>query len=134
MSIMLRLPPRHSYPASTVQLKSHPSPLITLLSSHAFESMDAIRLPSPHTAVHSSMELGPSVDRQAKPSSIMHDSLQPSPLSVLLSSQSWVAALMPSPQICSVSARETRASCRPSTGDIMQIAHRSSRCPAETVL
>ena len=108
MSCEVKDPPEHSNPGSTWQFRSHPSPIMTLLSS---QPSFATRRPSPQIGAQESRPPNPMPvvldemdEMQPKPTSIMHCALQPSPLAVLLSSQRSSLAKSPSPQCSWVGA------------------------------
>ena len=83
---------KHFHPASTVQLALHPSPFVGLPSSH---NSEPARFPSPHDIAE--QVLGSSAV-QSYPHSTPQRESHPSPLAVLLSSQtSSSPATSPSP-------------------------------------
>ena len=97
-------PPEHLKPGSMAQLALHPSPLIVLLSSQASAVSQSTRTPSPHLGAHTSRPPTPEpnalVDVHSNPVSTRHRVSQPSPPTVLLSSQISAVVRTPSPQMC----------------------------------
>ena len=104
-------PPWQMKPASITQSELHPSPLAVLLSSQPSGGLiDTTRRASPQIGVHVSRPPtpDPSVfdERHANPTSITsHSALQPSPLSVLLSSHTSAVDRMPLPQMCTTGVK-----------------------------
>ena len=98
-----KLPPEQTKPASIWQFASQPSPLWVLLSSHCSAGLQRIRLPSPQRGAQVSMPPTPEPcafdDVHAHPSSTRHSESQPSPPTVLLSSQTSAVDRIPLPQM-----------------------------------
>eukprot|EP00967_Tisochrysis_lutea_P045161 scaffold54828_cov30-Tisochrysis_lutea.AAC.2 len=97
-------PPEHSKPGSISQEGPQPSPGTVLLSSQAsLISLPLMRMPSPHTGMHSSRPPTPSkrfMLRQAHPGSMLQNGLQPSPPIVELSSHCSAVVRTPFPHTC----------------------------------
>ena len=98
-------PPLQRKPASTAQLMPQPSPATVLPSSQPSPPHE-ISLPSPHTAAHVSSPPTPELSalcvvlRHAKPDSTWQSESQPSPPTVLLSSQASAVERTPLPHTC----------------------------------
>ena len=105
VSMVVVVPPLQRKPASTAQLMPQPSPA-TLLPSSQSSPPHEMRLPSPHTAAHVSRPPTPELPalcvvlRHAKPVSTWQSESQPSPPTVLLSSQASAVERTPFPQTC----------------------------------
>jgi hypothetical protein len=103
-SIELIVPPEQTNPASIWQSVLQPSPGAVLLSSHCSALFQRIRMPSPQMGAQVSTPPipEPSVfdDVHAKPVSMRQSESQPSPPTVLLSSQNSAVDRFPLPQTC----------------------------------
>lgn len=95
VSIVVGVPPYHSYHVSYSQVELHPSLLNKFPSSHSFFSKS---LPSPHISMHVSffVRLPP---LQVKPVSILQVELQPSQSIRFPSSQPIAELRLPSPHV-----------------------------------